>query len=618
MAANGQDRTKLGLRAIPAAITFQPSDLRHLGRTLVLCMLVGVVVGFAACLFHVGVEVVYTLVVEKIARFETPRPFGEAAMRVELAGPVRWWLLPLIPALGGLACGLLTHRFAPEAKGGGGDAMIEAYHRKNAHIRARVPLVKGLASIFILGTGGSAGREGPIMQIGAGFGSWLARLLNTDDRTRRLLLLAGTAAGMSALFRTPLGAALFAIEVLYRDDFESDGIVQVVIASVTAYSVFITVFGQGSHLFKTQNYPFKVATLPLYLAMALVIVAGGRLFVTLLNVTKKIFERWQIPAWLKPAIGGLFVGTVAIVLPQTLGMGYGWLQDAILWTGPFGPGWRAMGLLALVALVKMITTSSTISSGGSGGDFGPSLVIGGLIGAACGQLFHQVFPNLVTTPGSFALVGMATFFGGIAHVPLASLFMVCELSGSYDLLVPLMFSVGVAVLLLRKTQLYHAQVRNHYESPVHADAMAVDVLGQIKVEQAYDKQARIKPVPATLPLTSLIGQVAATRHATFPVCDGEGKLIGMVSLATLRSLLNEEVGAPSILLVNDAMDRLVTVAATDSLSVALERLLKSGYSEIPVVDAGDPAQVGLIGYSDIVGAYNRELTRRKERDKTIA
>jgi CIC family chloride channel protein len=587
-------------------------ELQLLGRTLVTCILVGLVVGFAACLFHAGMEALRALLLDGAMHLYAPRPAGEAVIQIEHTGALRRWLVPIIPALGGLVSGLLVYHFAPEAAGGGGDAMIDAFHNRAGHIRGRVPVVKALASIIVLGSGGSAGREGPIMQIGAGFGSFMGKLLRTSERTRRLLLLAGTAAGMAAIFRTPLGAAIFAIEVLYRDDFEAEGIVPSIIAAVVAYSVFITVFGKGSHLFRTsESYPFSPASLPLYLLMAIALAFAGKLFVFIMHGSKeRVWDRWKAPAWIKPAVGGLAMGCIAVVLPQVMGIGYGWLQDAVMWTGTFPIAWTTVLLLAGIALAKMVATSCTISSGGSGGDFGPSLVIGGLLGAAFGQAFHLLLPTLVMQPGAFALVGMATFFGGIAHVPLASLIMVCELTGSYDLLVPLMLSEGVAFALLRNTALYKSQVKSPLDSPAHAGELAVDILAMLRVSDAYDRAAQVKPVPMSMPLDALLGELAATRHATFPVADASGNLVGMVSLATLRTMLDEQehVG----IVVGDAMERLVTVAPNDVLSEALDRLLKSGHAELPVVEPGRPGVVGLIGHSEIVAAYNRELVRRRQ------
>jgi CIC family chloride channel protein len=346
--------------------------------------------------------------------------------------------------------------------------------------------------------------------------------------------------------------------------------------------------------------------------MAFILAGAGKLFVLILHESRRrLWMRIDVPPWVRPALGGLAMGAIACALPQVAGIGYGWLQEAILWTGHFALGWMSVALLTAIALAKMVATSCTISSGGSGGDFGPSLVIGGLLGAACGQAFHLLMPRVVMQPGAFALVGMATFYGGIAHVPLASLIMTCELTGSYDLLVPLMLCEGLAYALLRRTALYDKQVRSPLDSPAHAGELAVDVLAQLHVADVCDRRTAVEAVPMRLPLRKLLDQLAETRCAVFPVSDASGKIAGLVALATLRQLLSEELSGPQ-LLVGDATERLVSVTSDDPLSTALDRLLASGYPELPVIDPETPDRViGLIGHSENVTAYTRELARRR-------
>ena len=237
-----------------------PSLLQHLWKTELIAGLIAVVLGAAvlaqpgisvavAAIFFGGLELVEGLLLGQLAGYSRLRAHGETVfgdLRVLEGGTVRLWLLPVIPALGALAGGILTARFAPEAAGGGGDAMIEAFHQHGGVIRKRVAWVKGLASILTLGSGGAGGREGPTMQIGGALGSLVASVLEVDRRERRILMIAGVAAGMSAIFRTPLGAAILAVEVLYRDDFESDALVPALLASVVSYSVFISLYGEST------------------------------------------------------------------------------------------------------------------------------------------------------------------------------------------------------------------------------------------------------------------------------------------------------------------------------------------------------------------------------------
>ena len=280
-----------------------PLDLRYVGRTLLHAAAVGIACGLVGAAFFGCIELVQRFLLQDVAGYQPLRARGETLFAHASTAPFRPWLLLFLPALGGLACGLIT-RLAPEARGGGGDTMISAFHQRRGVIRPRVIPIKALASIFTLGTGGAGGREGPTMLIGGALGSLVARLLGLGARQRRILLVAGVAAGISAVFRTPLGAALLAVEVLYRDGFESDALVPAVLASVVSYSVVISIFGESTLLAHAPRFVFVTAHLPLYAVLALVISALAILFVFTLGAVRKGFARLPLPAWARPATPG--------------------------------------------------------------------------------------------------------------------------------------------------------------------------------------------------------------------------------------------------------------------------------------------------------------------------
>ena len=456
-------RTSGILQAILPETT--PLDLRILGRTLLQSAVVGLGAGIIGAGFFAAVEVVQRLFLEILCGYLVLRAHGEKFLPPIEGVHFRPWLLWIVPALGAAAGGWLTARFAPECRGGGGDAAIEAFHHQGGFIRRRVLWVKAAASILTLGSGGSGGREGPTMQIGAALGSTISELLRLGARERRILLIAGIAAGMSAVFRTPLGAALLAVEVLYRDDFESDALIPAVLASVVAYSVVISIFGEQTLFAHAAKYPFYPAHLPLYglLAICVAFLATG--FVAMLRWVQRVSSRLPVPIWIRPGVGGLALGIIAtpliIIVGRMVGVpgqglgvlggGYGAAQLAITGSQWVPEGtWLTVGVLLLLCVGKMVASSLTIGSGGSAGDFAPSLVIGALFGGAFGRIVALVLNDPRIDPGAFALVGMGTFYGGIAHVPLSSLVLVCELAGSYDLLVPLMLAEGIAFVLLRR------------------------------------------------------------------------------------------------------------------------------------------------------------------------
>ncbi len=591
-------------------------EIRTVSRWVGLGLVVGVGAGLGAAAFFVAMDYVRHVVFGLVAHLQLLEPGGEHSLfsTEGISDPVLL-LVVLAPAIGGLLSGLIVFRFAPEAEGHGTDALIDAFHNHRGAIRKRIPIVKAVASVILLGTGGSAGREGPIAQIGAGFGSVLATTMRLSPRERRLLLLAGAAGGIGAIFRTPLGAALFVVEVLYRDDFEVDALVPTVLASVVAYSVFTMIFGEGS-IFSTQpHYEFNPLQLPLYLLMAVFASIVGVLYIKVFyGMRDRVFGPLPIPRVLKPMVGGLLVGLLFLVAPQSLGAGYGWLQEVLRPTSEYFPlGWGSAGLLLAIALLKVLTTSLSISSGGSGGVFGPSVVIGGMIGGAFGMAFHLLLPTVVPQPGAFAIVGMACFFGGVAHAPISSLVMASEMTGSYDLLVPIMLAEAVAFVMLRRWTLYERQVPSRRDSAAHGAEFVLDVLQNVRVREV-SQLVPPRSLEANTPLAAVLRQASESTQAIFPVVDAAGRAQGIVSLDTIRAFFfDQELGQLAI--AADCAMPLVTVTADDALDAALRRVAKSGLPQVPVVDPDDETRiVGLLSYEEILAAYSRELRRRRDDD----
>ncbi|NOY13137.1 MAG: chloride channel protein, partial [Deltaproteobacteria bacterium] len=433
-------------------------------RLLILAVLVGIVAGSGAVFFYFATNSVEHLMLGKIGNFHPPlegTPESSFTQVINgLSAPYRWFLF-LIPAFGGLISGWLVYTYAPEAEGHGTDGALEAFHRKNGVIRGRVPIIKTVASIVTIGTGGSAGREGPIAQIGAGFGSFVATRLGLSSADRRILLLAGIAGGIGATFRSPLGGALFAVEVLYRDpEFEHEGLIPCIISSIIAYSLFGSATG-WKPLLATPHFQFNhPGELLLYLALGISCALLGVVYVKTFYGLRDLFRKLPLPNWQKPAIGGLGLGLLALFIPQVLGSGYGLVQAALY-------GKMALWVMLVIALAKILATSLTISSGGSGGVFAPSLVIGAMLGGAFGASAETLFPLLTQDPRAYVLVGMAGFFAGVANAPIATLIMVSELTGNYSLLAPLMLVCVVAMLVMRKNTIYEKQVARRFDSPAH-------------------------------------------------------------------------------------------------------------------------------------------------------
>ena len=604
-----------------------PIEFQILGRVLLHAALVGAAAGLLGSLFFAGVEAMQRASLERWTGYVPLRAGGERILgEMERAPPFRPIFLVIVPALGALLGGAISFWLAPETRGGGSDAIIEAFHRKNGFVRKRVAFVKALVSILTLGSGGSGGREGPTMQMGGALGSLVGQLLRVTDRERRILLVAGTAAGMAAVFRTPLGAALLAVEVLHRDDFETDALVPSVLASVVAYSVFIAFFGEATLFTHAPAYPFVPAHLPLYALFAVVISLVASAFLAMLRAVQAFVRGLRIPEWSKPGLGGLALGLFATPIIMfigphmgkpgqglgILGGGYGAAQLGISGASWFPTGWLGVDTLLLLGAVKIIATCLTVGSGGSAGDFGPSLVIGGIFGGAFGRAAQALLHDPRIDPGAFALVGMGTFYGGLAHVPIASLVMTCELAGSYDLLVPLMLAEGIAFVAMRHRSLYTAQVPTKRDSPAHREDLIFDVLTGICVADVVVRDRAHQTFDVRTPARVVIEKAAATTwQDVFPVLSDSGKLVGVVLSDVLRTMAaNPDIGELAI--AHDLMIPPVSVRDTDSLQRALDTILSHGVRELVVIDELGGI-VGLLDEADVTRVYQSATASKRFR-----
>ncbi|WP_233579148.1 chloride channel protein [Tautonia sociabilis] len=586
------------------------------GRVAVCSPLVGLVSGLGAVAFLVLLDLVIHGVLGEWLGL-VPPPTGEATPH-PISYPKTWWLVPLVPAIGGLISGFLVFTWAPEAEGHGTDALIRAFHRGGGQIRARVPLIKGVASVITIGTGGSAGSEGPIAQVGAGFGSFLARLLRLTPDERRLLMLAGAAGGIGAIFRAPLGGALFACEVLYMTAaMESAALLPCLASAIVAYSTF-ALFITPRPIFIVPALEFHgLPELPLFALLGIACAGVGWLYVRVFyGMRDHLFRPLPLPRHLKPAVGGLLLGLLAVAFPQLLTGGYGWVQWGAIGLPPsltlpgqsaFEPGMGVAMLLSL-ALLKTVATGLTISSGGSGGVFGPSIFIGGMLGGAVGQLLGAALPGLDLNPAAFALVGMGGFFAGVSKTPLSSIVMVCEMSGSYSLLVPLMLVCGLNVGLSRRWTIYEEQVASPVDSPAHQGDFVVDVLERLRVDQVRVRTEGLEVVPAATPFSQVVRRVARSTETLFPVVNEEGLLTGIFSLRDVRLALLGTANLGELVIADDIARPPLTVTPEDDLHTALKRMTELNVDELPVVPADGPTRlIGLLGRKDLVKAYSAQI-----------
>ncbi|MBU4317826.1 MAG: chloride channel protein [Proteobacteria bacterium] len=571
-------------------------------------ILIGIIAGLGSVVFHYLCILGQHYFMDIFAGYRPPSPAGEHHLFTPTATPFNRWILLFLPALGGIFSGWLVYTFAPEAEGHGTDAAIDAFHNKGGYIRARVPFIKTIASAVTITTGGSGGREGPIAQIGAGFGSFLATKLKLSDRERRIMMAAGIGAGVGSIFRAPLAGALFAAEVLYRDpEFESDVIIPAGISSVVAYCMFCLVFGWGS-LFEAPYFHF---TNPLelgpYLILSLVLVATGIFYIKSFYGVIGIFKKIKVPNHIKPAIGGLITGIIGFFLPQTLSFGYGFAQQALNneLTIPF---------LLFLALGKVLTTSFSIGSGGSGGVFGPSVVIGGAMGGAVGKIFNMFIPGVVTQPGAFVVVGMAGFFTAVSNAPISTIIFVSEMTNSYHLLLPSLLVCSVSYLISQKYTIFSKQVANKLASPAHAGDFFLDILETIKVKDLMPLVKKVDLIPQNMNFLEFKKYFENSEQHYFPVVDDDKRLTGIFSINDIRSVIFSSSIENLVLMKDIATSDLIVATPSEDLNAVLKKFTTKNIDGIPVVEEDDPQIViGMLYRREVIGFYNEKVEQMKQR-----
>jgi CIC family chloride channel protein len=602
------------LHWFPEYLTLSRRRIRGQARLMGSAVLVGVVAGFGAIVFAVACQAVVAGSLGAYAGYRPEGPVGEAVVGwiPNAVTAFRPWLLLVVPTVGGLISGWLVFSFAPEAEGHGTDAVIDAYHRKQGVIRPRVPLIKIVASAVTLGSGGSGGREGPIAQIGAGFGSFLAMVLKMRPAERRVLMAAGMGAGIAAIFRAPLAGALFASEVLYRSpEFEPEVIMPAALASVVSYCTFGLVFG-WTPLFGKLGVDFSRTLTELvgYAALIPVLVVLAMLYTRSFYGLTGLFHRLPMPRKLRPAIGAGLTGVVGLALYYGLGedrdvlavmsFGYGILQKAF--TDPAG---MAVVLVA-VAAGKIVTTGLTIGSGGSGGVFGPSMVIGGCGGGAVGLGLHALWPPLAPQPAAFAVVGMAGFFAAAAKTPFSTLIIVSEMTGDYNLILPALFVCTLAFLLSDEQSLYQAQVESRSRSPAHQGSYVRDVLAGVRVGR-FLADGWTGPVlhPGDA-LAAVVGHFQDPATPVLPVVDDAGRLLGVVSPEEVSVALQSSAAGPLLVAADLTRGGVTPLTPDDDLDRALELFVENDLLALPVTD-GDRKVVGVVRRADVVGEYLRRV-----------
>lgn len=582
----------MSLAPLIHAVRSRVRSAAYLRKWVVLGALIGVISGVGAAVFFWALEFASSVFLGAMAGLSPASPLGEGARPITDAA--RPWAIPLVVGLGGLISGLIVFRFAPEAEGHGTDAAISAFHHGARRIRARIPLVKLVASAITIGSGGSGGREGPTAQIGAGFGSFLARVLDLDARDARIAVSTGMGAGIGAIFRAPLGGAVLAVEIPYREDVESDALVPAFVGSIVAFSIFGALVGFSPIFGRVSGAGFTDPRQLIYYSL-IGIAAGlvGRLYVGSFYSFTRWFRGWSIPRALRPAIAGVAVGGMGLVLPGILGTGYGWIQESLDRTSLLGlPLWVVLAL----PLAKILATSLSIGSGGSGGVFGPGMFVGAMLGAGIWRLLEPIAPGVPSDPAPFVIVAMMALFGSVAHAPLAVMLMVAEMTDSLAMLGPAMLAIGIATLIVGDRSMYVSQLHSRVNSPAHRFRFALPLMASIPAGDAVRAPRAVLRATDTLAVARHRLESADVPGA--PVISADGDVRGSVDLADLTP-------ADSARTVADIDLDGTVINAEDPLDDALAALADAHRSWAPVVADGRLA--GILSARDVVAAYRRAL-----------
>lgn len=588
--------------------TLKAAFLRIDSRTIYFySFLIGCLTGGVAILFYLLVHQLTSLFFDQWAKF--PLIANEAGLNTFglVAHSPRNYLVLILPAAGGLLVGLLTKYWGPEAKGTGVDTLLNSFHNHSGQMRRRTPFLKFTSSTLTLSTGGSAGKEGPMALIGAGIGSLMGRWIKMGARAKRTLLLAGSAGGLGAIFRAPLGGAITAVEVLYKEDFEADALLPCIISSVTAYTIFSSFVGFGHNLsFEAGLFASPLQTI-FYVFLGLFCSGASFVFIWLFRAVRTdVFDKLKIPSYFKPALGGLLIGVIALIFPEAVGEGIGYIQGIISGHYPDQWFWAALFLITL-AVLKMIATSLTLQSGGSGGVLIPSLFIGAMLGGFFGTVCHHFFPVLVPDVTPFIVVGMASFFSSVTNASLGALVMVTEMTGGYELLPPLMIVAVISLITSHKWSIYRNQVTNKFFSQAHLWDMNPMNLKPVLIGSAFKDRYHQR---AIIPPALTLGQIEELTHEThatdFLIKKEDGELIGIFSLKDLSSLEEDLGESKKLLVAGDLISRpLFYLSEENTLYDAMKYLMDSDFDKVPIVRLEDkrPMLLGYLRHQDILEFY---------------
>lgn len=515
-----------------------------------------------------------------------------------------WYVKLASPALGGLVVGPLIYFLAREAKGHGVPEVMQSILLRGGVIRPRVALVKAIASAITIGTGGSVGREGPIVQIGSSIGSSVGQFFNVSTQRMKTFVGCGAAAGIAAAFNAPIAGALFAVEIILGD-FAFTQFSPIVISSVMA-TVISHHFEGNFAAFRVPEYQLTSSyELIFYFILAVLAAVVGHIFIRVLYYSEDFFDnRLKLPDYAKPVIGGILIGGMAILFPQVMGVGYESINDAL-------HGKTIWNLALVLVFMKIIATSLTLGSGGSGGIFAPSLFLGAMTGVFFGSFVHWFFPDITSSPGAYALVAMGGLVAATTYAPITAIIIVFELTNDYHIILPLMITCIMSTIIATKLSRESIYTLKLVQRGIQIkDGAEINVMKSIFVKDVFT--SRVETLSQFSTFDEVANSVISGKDPYFAVVDSQNHYLGMVTIHDVKEHLYEKDILQHLLIADDIADKEIEpVVASDNCQTVLDIMSRLNLQGLPVVDSPEKNRVvGMVWRKDIIDAYNEEVERR--------
>lgn len=560
---------------------------------LFLAGIIGTLAGLGAYLLHLLVNLVHHLL---FVRFEG----------MVIGTDLGSWVRALFPAVGGLAVGLVIYYFAREVKGHGVPSVIEAVANRGGYIRPRVSIITAITAGTTIGSGGSAGKEGPIVQIGAAIGSTIGQLFSVSSERLKVLVATGAGAGLAAVFNAPVTGVLFALEVILAD-FSLNAFSPIIFATVISTTISHHLIGSSPVLNIPIYYLESAYEYPIYFLMGIVGAVVSVSFTNFLYSVEEFFAHVRrLPEFLKPATGGLLVGLLALYFPEIYGFDDGAIHRALL-------AHTGIGALFLLMVVKIVATAFSLGSGGTGGLFTPSLFIGAAFGAFFGSVANTLFPTITAPPGAYALVGMGILIAGTTHATLSALLLIFEITSNYQIILPLMLGTIVATItsrLLMKENIYTKAIS--LSGDYIFKGRNLTLLQSIPIRQHIQRE--FETIPENMRFKDILKLMKNSTRSTFPVVNTRNHLVGIISLRDIRPYLFDEHLYPLLIAKDVAREDYFSLTPDQSLADVLRMFDLTDAEMLPVTSRRNPRKLlGVIFRDDLMRWYRKAplLQKRK-------